>query len=87
MAGTELDAWAVHLGVTTDDDAVRVLTAVANRLDDVASDLVAASGVVKDGPDDTMSRDLESAWGRVLATVDTVHLLRAKFARHERGVR
>lgn len=87
MPAAELDAWAVHLGVTTDDDAVRVLTAVANALDDVAEDLAAAGNVVKGGPDSTMSRDLDSAGGRVLATVDTVHLLRAKFARHERGVR
>jgi hypothetical protein len=87
MGARDLDVWADHLGVGTDDEAIRVLNGVAHRLDEVANDLAFAGGVIKGGPDADLANDIEAAWGRALLVVDGVRAVAERFARHERGGR
>lgn len=81
----DLDAWAVALGVSNDDDALQVLRRVVAEVDAAATLLRGVWRKVADAPDGKARDHLVKSLGEAVIAVDELRHVQKSFRLHERG--
>jgi hypothetical protein len=85
--GSELDRWAVALGVGNDDEAMRALTRLMAALKAAQEHAAEVASATTDAPDPEVSDGARSAVTEIDAALDELVRIYHKFQHHYRGGR